>query len=352
MIRQNSADIRYFFSEPSCDITGVAIGSAGCRIASRLQRMQTGIDRFLFISCDKEDLALASKESSLYIPMGFQGKKSPSHVRGAALEKLTEIGKMLGKTKVIIVIAGLGGSVGSGLAPLITKLAKEQGALVICVAVMPCSYESDKHFYSATSLRYLRQSAQAVILVDNDELLAEVSSMPILDAHEMINEMIADALGRILRSPLKGEFHLGINKLATAVVEHGMSILGVGRCSTGNPPEEAVSNATRMIYRVADPRKAENAVLFLVGSPKITVGDIEASVRQLRAIVGTGGLKVEHGFSTNGHGNLTAVVLASGFEETKFSKYDPIDEILGERRIDDVPDCTINPESLDISRMD
>ena len=334
------------------DIIAIALGSAGSRIASRLSLMKTIIDKFYFISCDKQDL-INNSESSLLIPLDYRGKNTPANVRGAAIKFLPKIEEIINRSKIVFIISGLGGSVGSGLATLVSDVIKKNNATCLCIAAMPHSFESNKHFQSAIALRRLNKSADAVIVVDNDDLSNDLVNNPILDTYEIINEKIAFVIGKILGLPQKGELHIDLSKLSRVVLQQGISVLGIGQTHINEAPEEAVSKAVRMIYDTVDPNETENALFFLSGSKGITTGDIECSTKQIRSLLGDQSLNLEYGLSTNSNNSLTAIILASGFNDTKFSKYDPIDTILGKNnRIDDSSECEIELDLDKLSRLD
>jgi cell division protein FtsZ len=68
----------------------------------------------------------------------------PEIGRQAAEESSKEIAEMLGKPDLIFIASGLGGGTGSGAAPVIAKIAKETGAIVVAVVTKPFFFEGPK----------------------------------------------------------------------------------------------------------------------------------------------------------------------------------------------------------------
>ncbi len=73
-------------------------------------------------------------------------------------------------TDVVIVVAGLGGSAGSRLAPLVAQKARQAGAYVIAIGVMPFTFEGARRNQIAASAQHrLLNTANFSRFVDNDE---------------------------------------------------------------------------------------------------------------------------------------------------------------------------------------
>ena len=71
---------------------------------------------------------------------------------------------------VVVLCLGLGGGLGTGAAPFITELAKKQGAFVLAVTYYPFKLEKARQEKAKPGLKKLRESADVVILLDNNSL--------------------------------------------------------------------------------------------------------------------------------------------------------------------------------------
>jgi len=97
------------------------IGSAGCRIASQLSKENKLLEHYVYLTCDDHDVANISRGEKIIIDATSSGKSTPYAVRGLATSKVPEIRQQLRGSELVIIISGMGGSVGSGLAPLVAK---------------------------------------------------------------------------------------------------------------------------------------------------------------------------------------------------------------------------------------
>src|SRR5713226_6612978 len=129
----------------STEVTVVGIGSAGVRIASALSKESLTIDRFAYVSCDRSDLD-GIQGQKLLIEGPIAQKLSPSMVRGLSIPHRDAMRGLIDGSKVVLVVAGLGGATGSGLAPIVAELAKECGAFPVSVAIMPFEFEKKLRF--------------------------------------------------------------------------------------------------------------------------------------------------------------------------------------------------------------
>jgi cell division protein FtsZ len=88
-----------------------------------------------------------------------------------AEEEKDKIREQLEGVDLVFLLAGLGGGVGGGVSPVLARLAREQGALVIAFTPMPFSWEKTRHAQAEDCLTELRKHANAVVPLPNDSLL-------------------------------------------------------------------------------------------------------------------------------------------------------------------------------------
>jgi cell division protein FtsZ len=352
MLNSNfSEDILQFLPSPNEEkVLAIGFGTAGCRMLSNIEKKNNGIDSFAYISCEKKDLDFSQSGQRLLIDIGFDGKSTPSHVRGVAHKYIRDIRKTMCGARLVFLVAGLGGCAGSGLIPLFAEVAKEEGILTVSVLVMPFGFEKSKHFYAGTSLNIVKKISDAVIIIDNDVLSNDELQMPIPKIHNLINERISDALFQIIEST--GELSLGLNKVIDIIKNNNISILGIGTSSSINKAEEATVRAAESVYGVVEPEEASKAILHLVGDKNTSASQLNTSTSRLNSLLGNGSLEISQGFSSEGGNTMTAILLASGFRKTKFDEYDPLDKILRHRRIDSEIDGGLDEEFSTLVQME
>src|SRR6185369_16993109 len=94
-----------------------------------------GLEGVEFIAVNTDAQALNANQAPLKIGIGGAVTKGlgagadPEKGRKAALEDVTRIKEAIGGADMVFITAGMGGGTGTGAAPIIAQLAKEEGAL-------------------------------------------------------------------------------------------------------------------------------------------------------------------------------------------------------------------------------
>jgi len=307
----------------------VCIGSAGCKIGNQLSKESKLLEHFVYISCDDHDIANITKGERILVDLGTHGKSTPYHLRGLVREKLPQLRQLISDSDIVFVIAGLGGSVGSAIAPLLLREANLKGAVSVGIMVMPYNFEKPKHFFAGSALKQVRKYASGVIVIDNDELLEE--KLPVIDAYALVNQRIALALNKLLGATEQHEFNIGLNNVANFVKTNSYSVLCLGNCQEMSEYRLAVMNAASHFSKTVDKSQASKSLVHLCADKSITMNDLVTSIGGLSGVLGSGTMQIEYGLSANSAQVPTAIIMATGFASTKFDSYDPIDQALGQR---------------------
>lgn len=330
----------------SGDYLAIGLGSAGTRIVSLLSKKSLLVDRFAYISCDRNDLEAADNGTKILIDSPVDQKLTPSIVRGLSTRALSPIRRVLEGAKVAFVVAGLGGATGTGLAPLVAQLAQESRITTVGVAVMPFEFEKKLRFYAGVSLRRLRAAARGVIVIDNETLLKSSPEDSLTDIYKIANGEAVTALASILSKTSESAVPVGVNKILGAVLQDGYSLLGVARSGSTDKAEEALAGAVISISKIAEAKEASHAVVILTSDVSLSANDVGVAVGRLGSMMNNQDVDVEYGVSYDGSSQLQVSLIASGFESTKYDDYDPLSKIFRNNVIDDSSEYSL-PEGLE-----
>lgn len=329
------------------DFVAIGIGSAGSRIVSLLSKETTHVDRFAYVSFDHNDFDVATTGTKILIDSPVDQKLTPSIVRGLSMRCIAGIRRILEGAEVAFVVAGLGGATGTGLAPLVADLAREQGVTTVGVAVMPFEFEKKLRFYAGVALRRLRGAAKGVIVIDNDTLLKSSPEDSLTDIYKMANGEAVKALSTIFSKTSESDVAVGPRKVLGAVLQEGYSLLGVARSGSTDKAEEALAGAVISISKIAEAKEARHAVVFLTGDSTLSANDVGTAVKRLGSMMNNQSVDVEYGVSYRGSAQLQVSLLATGFMSTKYDDYDPLAKIFGKNVIDDSMEYSL-PEGLEL----
>ena len=144
----------------------VGVGGAGSNILDRV--MLDGIDAADLVAINTDVQSLTASVAAHKVQLGRNltrglGSGGDPELGYAAAEEATdEIRSVLQGGTVIFLCAGLGGGTGSGAAPLVAQIAKEENALVLAFSAVPFSFEGRRRCAQAeeslTRLRFRRVS--------------------------------------------------------------------------------------------------------------------------------------------------------------------------------------------------
>jgi len=104
------------------------------------------------------------------------------------------IKEVLGDADLVFVTAGMGGGTGTGAAPVVSKIAKDQGAIVVGMVSTPFNVERARTVKAEEGLESLRNEADSIIVLDNNRLLDYVPNLPIGKAFSVMDQIIAETV--------------------------------------------------------------------------------------------------------------------------------------------------------------
>ncbi len=329
------------------EITAVGIGSAGGKIVSLLSRKSLLVDRFAYVSCDKGDFSYVDSGETIFVESPVDQKLTPAMVRGLAVRSFSKIRGAVAGSRVVFVVAGLGGATGSGLSPLVAAIARDSGATTVGVAVMPFEFERKMKFYAGVSLKRLRAASRGVIVIDNDTLMrSSPDDSTLTSLYDSANKEAVKALSSLLSKSSETSVPVGLNKLLGTVLQDGYSLLGVSSNGSVDKAEEALAGAVVSIGKLAEAKEANRAVVMLNGDASLSGQEVGLVVKRLGSLINNQEVDVEYGVNYSGASQLQVSLLASGFRSTKYDDYDPLNRALRGRTMDDEMDSSL-PEGLE-----
>ncbi|MEM8898610.1 MAG: hypothetical protein AAGC85_10920 [Bacteroidota bacterium] len=130
----------------------VGVGGGGGNAVNNM--FEKGIEGVDFMVCNTDMQALNNSDIPIKIrlgaaqPEGLGAGANPEVGRKAAVESIDEVHDLLGEnTKMVFITAGLGGGTGTGAAPVISRMAKENGILTVGIVTTPFKFEGPKRRY-------------------------------------------------------------------------------------------------------------------------------------------------------------------------------------------------------------
>src|ERR1700722_19969768 len=157
----------------------IGVGGAGGAAVNRM--IESGVSGVEFVVINTDAQALHHSKAPTKVHIGKDATKGlgagadPLMGQKAAEESIDEIKKAVEGADMIFITIGAGGGTGSGAGPVVAKLAKDMGILVVGFATKPFAFEGEKRRRNAEeAIEGLRRAVDTLIIIPNDRLLQTI----------------------------------------------------------------------------------------------------------------------------------------------------------------------------------
>jgi cell division protein FtsZ len=228
----------------------VGVGGAGTNAVNRM--IATGMEgvEFIVVNTDAQQLrdSLASVKIQIgtKLTRGLGAGADPNVGREAANEDRDKIHKALKGADMVFITAGMGGGTGTGAAPIVAEVAKENSALVVGVVTKPFKVEGKKRASQAEQgIANLKEKVDTLITIHNDLLLKIIDRRtPIEDAFKLADDILRQGVQGIADLIMvTGLVNVDFADVRTVMRETGDALMGVGIGSGENKALEATQQA-------------------------------------------------------------------------------------------------------------
>src|ERR671932_2838868 len=179
----------------------VGVGGGGTNAVNRM--VDAGLKGVEFVAVNTDAQALQMTDADVKLQIGDQLTRglgagaNPEIGYGAANESRDEIKDSLKGADMVFITAGEGGGTGSGAAPVIAEVAKQEiGALTVGVVTKPFDFEGAQRMRQAEDgIDHLREQVDTLIVIPNEKLLSIVARRTtILDAFREADNVLRQAV--------------------------------------------------------------------------------------------------------------------------------------------------------------
>ena len=285
-------------SDSELGVKVIGVGGAGANVVDRMALEGSEDAELLTLNTDVR--ALSTSVSTGKIQLGATLLKGmgtggdPSLGKQAALEAVDEIRTAVREKGIIFLCVGLGGGTGSGAAPEVCRIAREEGVFLVVFATTPFSFEGSRRAEQARkALEVIGKYANAIITFDNDrmgELIVPKDGVTqaFAAADKIIGQSIRATMNVVFRP---GIIRIGIDDLLSALdSKDSRCLFGYGVAKGDNRSHEAVEQALKCPLldkgRLLDDA---NAVMVQVaGGDTMTLYEVQLVMEEVSKHVGDG----------------------------------------------------------------
>jgi cell division protein FtsZ len=263
----------------------VGVGGGGTNAVSRMVESGVSGVEFIAVNTDAQALLMCDADVKIHIgsaaTRGLGAGADPAVGEAAAQESRDELKEALKGADMVFVTAGEGGGTGTGGAPIVAQLAKEElGALTVGVVTRPFSFEGRRRAEQAQrGIGNLSDHVDTLIVIENDRLLQVVEKRTsIVEAFRMADDILRQGVQGITDLiTVPGLVNLDFADVRTIMRDAGSALMGIGVASGENRAAEAARTAVSSPLLEASIEGATGILLNVTGGPNIGLFEVNES---------------------------------------------------------------------------
>jgi cell division protein FtsZ len=304
----------------------VGVGGSGGNAVNTM--IHFGLEGVEFIVVNTDAQALNSNAAPTKLPIGSNITRGlgagadADKGRKAALEDVQRIKELISGADMVFVTAGMGGGTGTGAAPIIAQIAREEGALTVGVVTKPFLFEGRQRARRAEiGLAMLSEQVDTLITIPNQKLLLlGDDELTFIDACRKADEVLYQAVKGI--SDLitqNGIVNVDFADVKTVMSNMGRALMGTGVAKGQNRARLAAEMAvTSPLLDDISVEGATGVLINIVGGPDLKMKEIQeaASLVQEQAHEDANiifGASIDETLGEN----VKVTVIATGFDSAE-----------------------------------
>ena len=260
-------------------------GGGGNAVNTMVAAKLEGVE---FIAANTDVQALAANRAATKLQLGRSASRglgagaNPDRGRDAANESRDEIAAAIAGADMVFVTAGMGGGTGTGAAPIVADIAKQQGALTVGVVTKPFLFEGNRRRKQAEQgLAELKAAVDTLIVIPNQRLLAVAGEdMVLSDAFKRADEVLLNAVQGISDIiQVHGMINVDFADVRTIMCEQGMALMGTGRAAGARRAAEAMQAAiSSPLLEDVSVDGATGLLVNITGGPGLKLSEVNEAV--------------------------------------------------------------------------
>lgn len=271
----------------------IGVGGGGGNAVQYM--VDQGADGIEFIAANTDHQALAMNKAHVLLQLGESGLgagANPQVGEKAAIDSTEKIRDAVSGAHLLFITAGMGGGTGTGAAPVIAKIAKEEGILTVGVVTKPFSYEGTARKQRAEEgIAHLKEYVDSLIVILNDRLEDEFGEDATMEeCFNAANDVLYKAchgIAEIIHTP--GLINVDFNDLSTVMREHGTALMGSATASGPNRAEEAAKLAVSSpLLEGSDLTGARGLLVYVTASNSLKLSEPRKVMKVLSDFVSKG----------------------------------------------------------------
>ena len=280
-------------SEHLAVIKVVGVGGGGTNAVNRMVEAGLKGVEFIAVNTDKQALLMSQADKTIHIgeelTRGLGAGANPEIGCQAAEESRSEIREALAEADMVFVTAGEGGGTGTGAAPVVAEIAREEiGALTVGIVTKPFGFEGRvRRNQAEQGCDLLSQKVDTLIVIPNNRLLEVIDKKTsALDAFRIADDTLRQGIQGVTDLiTIPGLINLDFADIRTVMKDAGTAMMGIGFGTGENRALDAATQAINSNLLEASIQGASRVLFSIAGGSDLTLAEVDAAARAMEAVV-------------------------------------------------------------------
>ena len=272
--------------ETFAKIKVIGVGGSGGSAVNRMVAAKIrGVD-FLAVNTDVQALHHSAAQTKIHIgkmaTRGLGAGMDPDVGHKAAEESQSEIRDAIRGADMVFVTCGLGGGTGTGAAPIIANMAKEEGALTVAVVTKPFSFEgAQRRAIAERGFDELKEKVDAIVTIPNDRLLQIIDKKTsLLEAFKICDDVLKQGVQGVAELiTIPGLINVDFADVRTIMRDTGSALMGIGTGSGENRAVDAAKSAIASPLLELSIDGARGILFSIVGGPTLGMHEVNEAAK-------------------------------------------------------------------------
>lgn len=265
----------------SAIIKVIGVGGGGDNAVNYMYRQNIPNVNFVVCNTDEQALKMSPVPNQLIlgwdVTHGRGAGNDPGKGRQCAESSTEEIRALFDKnTEMVFITAGMGGGTGTGAAPVVARIAKEENKLTIGIVTVPFLFEGRKKILKALEgAKEMQKHVDALLVINNENLIEIYPDLDFFNAFEKADDTLANA-ARSISEIISEECYINVDFedvkatlrdsktaiIATAYGEGENRISSAIRNALHSPlmKQHDINTSQRLLLKFSCNRNSENPI--------------------------------------------------------------------------------------------
>ena len=317
-------------------IVVIGVGGAGGNAVNNM--IDAGLQGVEFVVANTDAQALTRSKAPVQIQLGI-GKTSglgaganPDVGAESAKESADEIKKILNGAHMCFIAAGMGGGTGTGAAPIIARIAKEQKVLTVGVVTKPFDFEGKRRMVVAEKgIVDLRAEVDTLLIIPNQNLFRIADDKTTFaDAFSMADKVLYSGVRGITDlMVMPGLINLDFADVRTVMSGMGSAMMGEGEGEGENRALKAAQAAiANPLLDDVSMKGAKGVLINITGGSDMTLFEVDEAANEVRREVDVDAhIILGSTFDEKMNGKIRVSVVAAGLQQGVARSSVPVREL-------------------------